>query len=90
MTGAARNVDGFEIPLHRALTEPILMGGAPRTVAIVNGTLAAALGLGLQLWLAGLAVWIVGHAAAVYAARHDPDFMAVIVRHVRHKAFLSC
>ena len=26
-------VDGFEIALHRALTEPILLGGAPRSVA---------------------------------------------------------
>ena len=42
-------------PVHRALTEPILLGGAPRSVAILNGTLAAALGLGLRLWLAGLA-----------------------------------
>ena len=41
----------------RALTEPILLGGAPRAVAILNGTLAAALGLGLRLWLAGIAVW---------------------------------
>lgn len=83
-------VEGFEIPLHRALTELILMGGAPRTVAIVNGTLAAALGLGLQLWLAGLAVWIVGHATAVYAARKDPAFMQVLIRHTRHKGHLSC
>ena len=35
-------IDGFEVPLHRSLTEPILLGGAPRTVAIANGTLAAA------------------------------------------------
>src|SRR5699024_8359929 len=42
---------GFEVPLHRSLTEPILLGGAPRTVAIANGTLAAAVGLGLQLWI---------------------------------------
>ncbi|GAB5508192.1 MAG: VirB3 family type IV secretion system protein [Rhizobiaceae bacterium] len=84
------SVEGYELPLHRSLTEPILMAGAPRTVAIVNGTLAAALGLGLQLWLAGIAVWIVGHSAAVYAARKDPAFMDVLIRHVRHKAFLSC
>ena len=83
-------VKGYEIPLHRALTEPILMGGAPRTVAIVNGTLAAALGLGLQLWVAGIVVWIVGHTAAVYAARKDPVFMEVLVRHVRHKGHLAC
>ena len=76
-------VEGFEIPLHRALTEP-------RSVAIFNGTLAAALGLGLQLWLAGLVVWIVGHSAAVYAARKDPSFMEVLVRHIRHKGHLGC
>src|SRR3546814_571137 len=33
---------GFEVPLHRALTVSILLGGAPRSLAIVNGTLAAA------------------------------------------------
>jgi len=91
MTGSHRmTVEGYEIPLHRALTEPILMGGAPRSVAIFNGTLAAALGLGLQLWLAGLVVWIVGHSAAVYAARKDPFFMEVLVRHIRHKGHLGC
>ena len=83
------SVDGLEVPLHRALTEPILLGGAPRTVAIVNGTLAAALGLGLQLWVAGIVVWIVGHGAAVYAARKDPAFMDVLMRHLRHQGHLS-
>ena len=48
------SIAGFSVPVHRALTEPILLGGAPRAVAILNGTLAAALGLGLRLWLAGL------------------------------------
>ncbi len=83
-------VEGFEIPLHRALTEPILMGGVPRNVAIANGTLAAALGLGLQLWSAGAAVWLIGHVIAVLAARKDPAFMEVLTRHIRHKGYLSC
>ena len=90
MIDSVRSVEGFEIPLPRALTEPILLGGAPRTVAIVNGTLAAALGLGLQLWIAGIVVWIAGHSAAVYAARKDPAFMEVLVRHIRHKGHLAC
>ncbi|HZF41777.1 MAG TPA: conjugal transfer protein, partial [Sphingomonadaceae bacterium] len=50
-------VPGFTAPVHRALAEPILLGGAPRALAIANGTLAAAIGLGLRLWLAGLAIW---------------------------------
>lgn len=82
--------EGFEVPVHRSLTEPILLGGAPRTVAIVNGTLAAALGLGMQLWIAGIVVWLVGHGAAVYAAKRDPRFLEVLMRHVRHRGYLGC
>jgi type IV secretion system protein TrbD len=48
------DVPGFFAPVHRALTDPILMGGAPRTVAIANGTLAAAIALGLRLWIPGV------------------------------------
>lgn len=80
---------GFEMPLHRSLTEPLLMGGAPRAVAIVNGTLAAALGLGLRLWLLGAAVGLVGHALAVWAGKADPQFMDVFARHIKHKTFLG-
>jgi type IV secretory pathway TrbD component len=48
-------IAGFEAPVHRSLTEPILLAGAPRAVAIINGTVSAALGLGLRLWITGLA-----------------------------------
>jgi type IV secretory pathway TrbD component len=83
-------IPGFEAPLHCALTEPILLGGAPRTIAIVNGTVAAALGLGLQMWIAGLVIWIAGHSLAVFAAKRDPDFAPVLARHLRQKAWWSC
>jgi type IV secretion system protein TrbD len=76
-------VPGFMAPVHRALTEPILLGGAPRSVAILNGTLAAALGLGLRLWLVGIVLWAIGHLAAVWAARRDPLFVEVVRRHLR-------
>jgi len=82
--------EGLEVPLHRSLTEPILLAGAPRALAIVNGTVAAALGLGLRMWIAGLLFWAVGHTVAVFAAKRDPDFAEVLRRHLRHKAHLSC
>lgn len=88
MDGSA-TVPGFEAPLHRALTEPMLLAGAPRSLAILNGTLAAALGLGLRLWLAGLLLWLVGHALGVWAAKRDPDFVEVGRRHLRFPAHLS-
>ncbi|WP_425067465.1 VirB3 family type IV secretion system protein [Reyranella sp.] len=76
-------VPGFVVPLHRALTEPILLGGAPRSIAILNGTLAAAISLGLRLWVAGLLIWLVGHGLAVWAAKRDPLFVEVVRRHLR-------
>lgn len=89
-SAAGNHIDGFEAPIHRSLAEPILMGGAPRVIAIVNGTLAAAIGLGLQQWLAGIAIWAVGHSLAVFAAKRDPDFAAVLIRHLRQKGYFAC
>lgn len=89
MSGRDR-IEGYEAPLHMALHAPILLGGAPRAVAILNGTIAAAIGLGLQQWLAGLLIWAVGHSVAVVATRHDPAFPAVLLRHIRQKGFFRC
>jgi type IV secretion system protein VirB3 len=66
---------GFSVPVHRALTEHILLGGAPRSLAILNGTLAAALA--------------VGHFAAVWAAKRDPQFVDVVRKHLRIPGHLS-
>jgi type IV secretion system protein VirB3 len=82
-------VPGYTVPLHRALSEPILLGGAPRAIAIMNGTLAGAIGLGLRLWLVGLAIWAVGQVAAMWAAKRDPLFVDVVRRHLRIPAHLS-
>jgi type IV secretion system protein VirB3 len=82
-------VPGYTVAVHRALTEPILLGGAPRALAIMNGTLAGAIGLGLRLWLVGLAIWAIGHVAASLAARRDPLFVDVVRQHLRIPAYLS-
>lgn len=81
--------EGYSIPVHRSLTEPILLGGSPRSAAILNGTIAAALGLGLQLWVVGVLYWMIAHGACVFAAKADPKFMDVAIRHIRHAAYLS-
>jgi len=86
---AGADIPGFEAPVHRALVEPILLGGAPRSVAILNGTLAAALGLGLRLWIAGALFWLIGHLAAVWAAKRDPFFVDVVRRHLRYPSHLK-
>jgi len=83
------DVRGFFAPVRRALTEPIFLAGAPRAVAILNGTLAGAVGLGLRLWLAGLLIGILGHAGAVWAAKRDAQFVDVVRRHLRYPPHLN-
>ncbi|HML92958.1 VirB3 family type IV secretion system protein [Methyloceanibacter sp.] len=90
MHHSSHHIDGFEVPVHRALTEQILLGGAPRAVAILNGTISAAIGLGLQQWIAGLLLWVAGHTLSVFAAKRDPDFLQVLLRHLRQKGWWSC
>ena len=76
------DIPGFAAPVHRALAEPILLAGAPRALAIFNGTLAAAVGIGLRLWIAGITIALVGHGLCVFAARRDAQILPVARRHV--------
>lgn len=80
--------DGFEIPVHRSLTEPILLGGVPRTIAIINGTLAGAFLLGAQIWLSS-PIFIVIHVLAVIATKKDSQFFDAFKRHYHHESYYN-
>lgn len=72
-------IEGYEIPLHRSLTEVILLGGVPRTPAILLWTTAAALGFGMQqIWVLPFAVLM--HVVLVALTRRDPFFFEVFIR----------
>ena len=77
---------GFNIVVHNSLTTRILMGGVPRKLAILNGTLCAAMVFGLHsLWI--IPVCAVVHIAAMIAAKKDPYFFEVVLRHIRKKPY---
>lgn len=77
---------GFRIKLHNALVMPILFAGAPRRFAILNGTVTAALVLGLHAYYL-LPVGIITHAIAVFMAKKDPYFFDIILRSIKQKKF---
>jgi len=84
------DLEGYEVPIHASLGAPILLAGAPRGIAIVNGTVAAAIGFGLQQWAAGLISCALGHSLCVFAARRDPAFAPVLIRHLRQRSYFAC
>lgn len=79
-------MEGFQVKIHRSLTHPILIGGAPREFAILNITFGAALVIGLQSLLA-IPIVISVHVAAVVLAKGDPYFLETFKRHINHKQF---
>lgn len=81
-------MEGYEIPIHRALTEEIMMAGVPRNLAIINTTMGAALGLGLHSWFA-VPAFVVIHILAVYATKNDPQFLDCFRRHIQHKSYYA-
>jgi type IV secretion system protein TrbD len=72
---------GLEVPVHRSLTQPIMVAGLPRNLGLLLWTVTAAFALGLhQLWVLPIALVLHGVFAAL--ARRDPHFFDVIVRAV--------
>jgi hypothetical protein len=39
-------------------------------------------------WIVGAAIWLIGHLAAVWAAKRDPGFVDVVRRHLRYPQHL--
>ena len=76
------DVPGYLAPLRQALTQPILVGGAPRSFAILNGTLAMVIIFSGAL-VAGVVLGVVGHFVGVFLARRDPHAMEVLKRGMR-------
>ena len=79
-------MEGFEVPIHRSLTQTIMIAGAPREISILNGTLTAALFLGLHSFI-GLPVGIAVHLLAIGLSKKDPQFFATFRRQIRHRRF---
>jgi type IV secretory pathway TrbD component len=71
-----------EVPIHRALTQVILIAGAPRAFTILNSTVTAAMVLGAHvLWY--VPVGVVLHGIGVLGSQRDPHFFEVLLRHLK-------
>ncbi len=78
----------MKTPIRQSLTNQILLAGVPRNIALLNGTFAAALGLGLQSWLA-IPISLIVHILALAATKKDPQFFDCFKRHINQKSYYS-
>ena len=75
-------LEGLDVPLHRSLVDPILVGGLPRSLAYLLWTGASAFVFGLhQGWMLPMAMGL--HVLFATVARSDPYFFDVFVRAIR-------
>lgn len=89
MADHAHPPEGWDLPVAQALAEPVMLAGMARDYAVLMGTIALILGLGLRLWWLGAAWWAIAHAVGVYVARKDKHFFDVLRRHLGRPGHLD-
>ena len=78
------------IPIHASLMRAILLMGAERELLLISAIVAAVLVLSLQQLLftvVGVVFWCLSLAALQRAAKADPQFSRVYLRHTRYRAY---
>ena len=78
------------IPIHLSLIRPILLMGAERELVLISGILAAVLVMSLARLLftiIGVVFWALSLGALQRAAKSDPQFTRVYLRHTRYRAY---
>ena len=78
------------ITMHQSLIRPVLLGGAERGLALLNGVISAALIFGIGSWQAaviGIIFALVVHMILVNLAKTDAQFFDVYKRHVAYQDF---
>lgn len=79
--------EGFSVPIHRSLTTPVMLGGLPRKIAILNGTIIISFVVGAHtLWI--LPIGIVSHLVLLALHRRDPDILVVLKRNLNRPSSL--
>lgn len=78
--------DGYEIPIHRSLMEPVLIAGVPREVAIINLTLAGIFVVALHLIYTSL-FFLILHVILAHLTKKDDQFFEALLRHFDRKGY---
>lgn len=81
-------IDGFEVPIHRSLTEQILIGGVPRKLAAINGSFGVIIGVLGHSWYV-IPVCVIIHLIAMAPTKKDPQFFDCLIETIKKKSYYS-
>ncbi len=83
------DVPGFFAPVHRSLSDPMLMGGAPPHGRHRQRYAGGRHRAGLRLWIPGALMWAVGHTAAVWPPSAIRSSSTWCVGHLRYPPYFG-
>lgn len=84
--------DGWEIPVHRSLTRPLLLLGGERELVLMLAIIAGIFIISLFRWWTiaiGVTLWFVGLWALQRMAEKDPNMSKTAVRAIRYRRWLT-
>ena len=73
------DVPGYYATLHRSLTEPILVAGVPRLVALWLGLLGSLFCLAWHIWALAPLI-LIAYLVAVMVCRRDPYVLDIALQ----------
>lgn len=81
--------EGYEVPLHTSITQPILLGGVDRNIALMIWTPVAAFSLPLGYFYIAIPIGLILHAIIAWFTSKEPHFYVIMRRHLKQKSFLD-
>lgn len=77
-------------PIHPALVQPVLVGGAEREYTLLIALMA------VMIWVAGksllaallaVLIWVIGMGIGRVMAKKDPQGFSILLRHVKYTEY---
>lgn len=82
-------IEGFELPMYLAATQPPLFFGLPRELGVLAMVITLVITLGLRMWWLGIAFGLALHVVCTALTRRDPYWLPVFRMHLKQPTLLD-
>ena len=82
-------IEGYELPLHLAATQPPLFFGLPRELGILALVITLLIILGLRMWWLGVVSGTALYSLCAALTRRDTYWLPVFQAHLKQPTFLD-